>query len=333
MSLIRERWRTLLPLVGGLVLLVILARLFPVPLPEISLAPEPVFELPGQGFAVTNTMLTSWLSIVLLAGLAYFATRRMGLVPTGLQNLMEAAVEALFGLVEQVAGENNATRFFPLVATIFIYILVANWMGLIPGFGSVGIAHEVHEGGHRMEWVQIPGAQVGLLVNEEPGEHEVGWTVLPLLRSVATDLNMPLALALISLFATQLVGVQALGMGYFSKFLNLGWLRKILEGRRSDAERPVSRAEIIMGPIDFVVGVLETVSEFGKLFSFSFRLFGNMFGGEVLLIVMAFLIPYVVSLPFFAFELFVGFMQAFVFAFLTLIFMSMATAGHGAEEH
>ena len=283
-----------------------LATKFPVVMPEISIPAEPIFALPVVGFSVTNTLLATWLTMVILIVGSIAVTRRLKLVPSGLQNLVEWGLGTLLDLTENVAGKRGR-KFFPLVATIFIFLLVSNWMGILPGFASVGLMHEAHQGGHEAQHVSILGLDIGILQAEEVGEHEHGWTVFSFLRSAATDLNTPLALALISVFVTQVVGFQAQGIRYFSKFISF---------------------KDVLG---LIVGPLEAVSEFAKIISFSFRLFGNIFAGEVLLAVIAFIIPYLVSIPFFGLELFVGLMQAFVFAMLTLVFMSMATVEHGPE--
>lgn len=282
----------------------------PVVLPEISIPAEPIFTLPAINFAVTNTLLATWLTMLILIVGSILVTRKLTVVPGGLQNLVEWGLGVLLALAESVAGERGR-KFFPLVATIFIFLLISNWTGLLPGFASVGLIQEAHHGGVEAQQVSVLGLNISLLQAEEVGEHETGYTVFSFLRSAATDLNTPLALALISVFATQVVGVQAQGIRYFSKFISF---------------------KDVLG---LIVGPLELVSELGKIISFSFRLFGNIFAGEVLLAVLAFLIPYLVSVPFMGLELFVGLMQAFVFAMLTLVFMSMATMGHGSEgeEH
>ncbi len=282
----------------------------PVAMPEIALPAEPVFTIPGVGFAVTNTLLATWLTMLLLIVGSITVTRNLNMVPSGLQNLVEWGLGVLLNLTESVAGERGR-KFFPLVATIFIFLLVSNWMGIVPGFASVGLIHEAHHGGHEVQQISVLGFNLNILQAVEVGEHDTGWTVFSFLRSAATDLNTPLALAIISVVMTQVVGYQAQGLRYFSKFISF---------------------KDVLG---LIVGPLEAVSELAKIISFSFRLFGNVFAGEVLLAVLAFIVPYLVSIPFFALELFVGLMQAFVFAMLTLVFMAMATMGHGSEgeEH
>lgn len=287
-----------------------LASRLPVVMPEISLPAEPIFTIPVVGFAITNTLLATWLTMLVLTVGAILVTRNLQMVPSGLQNLVEWGLAVLLALTENVAGEKGR-RFFPLVATIFIFLLVSNWTGLLPGFASVGLIHQAHEGGHEVRTISVAGIDVNILQAKEAAEHETGYTVFSFLRSAATDLNTPLALAIIAVVATQVVGLRAQGRQYIKKFISF---------------------DDVMG---LVVGPLELVSELAKIISFSFRLFGNIFAGEVLLAVLAFIVPYLVSIPFFGLELFVGLMQAFVFAMLTLVFMAMATTGHGpeGEEH
>ncbi|NIN68274.1 MAG: F0F1 ATP synthase subunit A [Anaerolineae bacterium] len=289
---------------------VFLAMRFPVVMPEVALPAEPIATIPVIGFTVTNSLLATWLTMLLLIVGSILVTRRLKMVPSGLQNLLEWGLGALLGLCENVGGERGR-KFFPLVATIFVFLLISNWMGLLPGFASVGLIHPAHHGGNQVETVSILGTDVHILTAEEVGEHESGYTVFSFLRSAATDLNTGLALALISVVATQVIGVQALGLRYFKKFISF---------------------DDVLG---IVVGPLELVSELAKIISFSFRLFGNIFAGEVLLAVLAVIVPYLISIPFYGLEMFVGLMQALVFGFLTLVFMSMATVGHGSEgeEH
>jgi F-type H+-transporting ATPase subunit a len=284
-----------------------LATKLPVVMPEISLPAEPIFTIPAVGFAVTNTLLATWLTMLLLALGSIAVTRNLKMVPGRLQSLVEWGLGVLLSLAEGIAGERGR-KFFPLIATIFIFLLVSNWTGILPGFASVGLIHEAHHGGHEVAQTSLLGINVNILQAHEVGEHDTGYTVFSFLRSAATDLNTPLALALISVVATQVVGVQAQGLRYFSKFISF---------------------KDVLG---LIVGPLEAVSELAKIISFSFRLFGNIFAGEVLLAVLAFIVPYLVSIPFFGLELFVGLMQAFVFAMLTLVFMTMATMGHGSES-
>jgi F-type H+-transporting ATPase subunit a len=198
----------------------------------------------------------------------------MTLVPKGIQTVAEIIVGSLYEFFTSVAGK-YIKEFFPLIATFFLFIVTANWFGLLPGVGTV--------------------------VFTESGKF------LPILRGSNADLNMTLALAIISIVAIQYFGFKTLGFHYSTRYVNL------------------------KGPIDFFLGILEIISQFANILSFAFRLFGNIFAGEVLLTVMAFLIPFIVPLPFMALELFVGFIQALVFAMLTAAFLNVAVS-HGEAE-
>jgi F-type H+-transporting ATPase subunit a len=247
---------------------------------NISLAAEKIIEI--GPIAITNTMLVTWIAIILLSTLAYFATRNMTKVPGKLQNFFEFAIEALLGLIDNItADREKSKKFLPLVATIFLFIITCNWMGLIPGFETIG----------RFEFIQ--GKEV----------------LVPFLRSPASDLNTTLALAIIAIVSVQIVGITSVGFfRYFKKFINF------------------------KGPIDFFVGIVESISEFAKIISFSFRLFGNVFAGGVLLAVVSSLIPFIIPIPFYGMELFVGAIQALVFAMLTTVFLQMATVAHDTEH-
>lgn len=312
-----------------------------VPFPEILLPAEPVVHLGQVGpfkLVITNTILATWLAMLVLVGLSLLATRRLELVPNSrLQNLAEALVEWMYGVVESVAGERHwARQFFPLVATIFLFILTANWMGLLPGYTTIGLIEPADHGKVcRFVPAHIGPLEVGILpvfgaVCEEvaAGEHhepagpEGGVLVgklIPILRSANTDVNTPLAIALVAMLFVEYWGIKALGpIGYGSRFFNF---QNLLRGR------------IFIGLVDLFIGLLELIAEFARIISFTFRLFGNIFAGEVLLASIAFLAPLVVALPFYGLELFVGFIQAAVFAMLTLVFAKLAVTPHHGEEH
>jgi F-type H+-transporting ATPase subunit a len=282
-------------------------------LPHIQLPAENVSSSPLFGnFYLTNTMVATIIADVILILIAIAVTRavRSGeLIPKGIPGAIEAILEVINNLTESTAGK-WAKRIFPYFATITLLVLVVNWMELIPGVDSIGkIEHAEHEG-FAIDEV-VPG--VYTLVNQEI-EH--GYTLVPFVRVASTDLNFTVALALISVLMTQVMGVRALGGTYFTKFINVGGVIK----------RPV------FGVIDFFVGLLELLSEFSKILSFSFRLFGNIFAGSVLLFVIGTLIPVFVQSLFLGLEFFVGLIQAVVFGMLTMVFMAQATQGHG-EHH
>ncbi|MBI2845829.1 MAG: F0F1 ATP synthase subunit A [Chloroflexi bacterium] len=304
-----------------LIALILIGIIFPytpwgaflrVELPEIVLAPEILFHFPVTGFEfpVSNTLLTSWIVMAILILGSFLGTRRMKLLPSRLQNLLEVAIEAILSLVNSVAGEERGKKFFPVVATIFLYVLLSNWLGLVPGFGPIGLKETV-----------------------PPGE-EAGEILIPIFRSPSTDINMALALALVSVGLTQVYGMQALGVGgYIGKFINL---RRIIQffipGKDKKAGGRGRIGLLIQGLLDLFIGAIELVSEAAKILSFTFRLLGNIFAGEVVLLIMAFFAPFFLPLIFFAFETFVGFIQAFIFAVLTLVFMTLATTSHEIEE-
>lgn len=321
-------------------------------LPHIQLPAEaysstPLFTLPGIGpFYWTNTLTAMVLADIILLLLAFSVNRavRSGkMIPGGVAGAVEALLEVIYNLTESTAGKWSR-RIFPFFATITLLVLVVNWMELIPGVDSIGILHE-SDHGYPVEQV-APGV---MTIVEQTGEAEAaaegavqaegaegaeatspgepsaaeeaeahgGYALIPYVRVLSTDLNFTVALALISVIMTQVIGFQALGASYFSKFINVGGL----------FSRP------IFGVIDFGVGLLELISEISKILSFSFRLFGNIFAGSVLLFVIGTLVPVFAQSIFLMLEFFVGLIQAVVFGMLTMVFMAQATHGHGGEHH
>lgn len=238
---------------------------------EISLAAEQIFNI--AGFPITNTLILAWITMGILIFLGAASTYKLSPVPGRLQNFMELVVEQSYNFVKGIIGSDKETeKIYPFILTFFIFILLSNWLGLIPGVGTIGIS-------------------------VDHGEH----SFFPLLRAPASDLNTTLAFAIISVTITNIFGIAAIGFfKHFGKFITF------------------------KNPIAFFVGVLESIAEVAKIISFSFRLFGNVFAGEVLLVVIAALIPYIAPLPFLGLEIFVGFIQALVFAMLTLIFIKVA---------
>jgi F-type H+-transporting ATPase subunit a len=330
--------RVLVPaaiLVVGLVVL----SLLPIPkvvVPEISISAETVLNI--FGFPISNTLLATWLTMILLIVGSWLITRKLEMVPGRLQGAMEMFIEAMYNLVEGAVERKWARRFFPIVMTIFVFLLVSNWLGVTPLYGGWGVLHHSTTG-HPVEWIN--GSEtVGLWVKADTGEANAGqaeagegelYTLAPMFRSAATDMNTTFALAIISVALTQVFGVWALGRGYFGKFVSVGKLVEAFTKRGLGCAGRIFA--IFMGIIDVMVGMIETISEISKVLSFSFRLFGNIFAGEVLLGVIGFLIPYLVSLPFYGLELFVGFVQALVFMMLTVAFFVTAMSSvHGREE-
>lgn len=222
------------------------------------------------GIPLTATLVTTWLTMAILLVLALTVRSRLALVPGKLQSTAEMVVGGVFDYMSDVLESRQmASKYFPVVMTIFIFVLALNWVGLLPGVTSIGFTHDGH--------------------------------FTPLLYPAATDLNITLAFAIIAFFTIEIAGVITLGLWkYGGKFINFS------------------------SPLNFIIGIIELISELARLISFSFRLFGNIFAGKTLLVVVMFFIPYVVPVPLYAFEVFVGFIQAFIFAILTLFFIKLA---------
>ena len=259
---------------------------------HISIKAESIFNLGGI-LPVTNSLFTTWLVMVLLLIFSYLVTFRMKKIPGVLQSIFEILIDGIYSLFEGILGDKIKTHF-PVIATIFIFVLFNNWVGLLPGVGTVGF----WESGEN-KTVEISVKKV--FASEPREDTSSGHKVfVPLFRAGTADLNTTLALGIIAVVYIQYAGLKTLGLSYFKKFFNLS------------------------NPVNTFVGLLELILEFAKIISFSFRLFGNIFAGEVLLTVIAFLVPIIAPLPFLGLELFVGFIQALVFALLTTVFLSLA---------
>jgi F-type H+-transporting ATPase subunit a len=317
-----RRWVVLVLMIAGF----ILGGIFVPVQPEIAVAPEKLIEEPiaenflGLGpLYLVNTIPTLVVTIILLVIIAYFTNRSLkksaqtDLVPRGIGNLMEAILELLYNLTEGSAGAKWARAIFPWFATILIYVLFANLLKLIPGFESIGVLHQAHGEGHAIQ--ELGGGWANLLPTKV---EEGGYILAPFFRGISVDLNFTAALAIVAVIAIQFIGLRSQGLGYFSKFFNTRRMFKVP----------------FFGAMDFLVGLLELISELSKILSFAFRLFGNMFAGIVLVAIVAGLLGKISILPAMVmmFELFVGVIQAFVFGMLTMVFMAQATQGHG-EEH
>lgn len=313
-----RRWVVLVLMIVGFVLGGIYAPVQP----EIVVAPEKLVEEPlvenFLGFGplyFVNVLPTLAVTIVLIVVIAFFTNRSLknsantDLVPRGIGNLMEAFFELLYNLTEGSAGTKYVRMIFPWFATIMFYVLFANLLKLIPGFESIGVLHP-HGGEHAVR--ELHGWHI---FNTELSEEYV---LAPFFRGISVDLNFTFALALISVVFIQVVGFRAQGWGYLTKFFNTKRMFKVP----------------FFGAMDFLVGLLELISELSKILSFAFRLFGNMFAGIVLVAIVAGLLGKFSILPamIMMFELFVGVIQAFVFGMLTMVFMAQATQGHG-DEH
>ncbi len=245
---------------------------------NISLKAEEIFRI--GNWPVTNALLMSFLSLAILTLIFFAIKKSLKPVPGRIQGGAEVLMEGILGLMDGVLhNREESEKYMPLVATIFLFVLTSNWMGILPGVGTIGF-YERGAGGD---------------------------IFVPYFRSAASDLNFTLAMAIMAVLAANVFGVAAMG------FFKYG-------GKFFTVKKPF--------PISTFVGLLELISEFAKIVSFSFRLFGNVFAGEVLLTIIAFLVPVFVPLPFLFLEIFVGFIQALVFAMLTLVFIGGATASH-----
>lgn len=343
-----RKLQILLAVLGAIVLMVLGNMFLRFHLPPVTVRAEP---LPGWvigGVPITNALITALLVDLILVVLSVLATRRMQLVPSGLQNFMEFLVETLYNLTLSIAGSKWTPRFFAIVATIFFYVLVSNWFGLLPGLAAVGFceSHAEMAASHPPTvWDRVHARTVARLAAPLPAQEgakeptywgcQPGEIIVPLFRSPSTDLSSNLALALVSVGMTQVFGVMALGGRYFTKFFNLSGILRAFQPDASGQRRGCAGmvGTFLFGCIEFFVSILEAITEVAKLLSFSFRLFGNIFAGEVMLLVLASLMPLVLTLPFIGLEVFVGLIQAFIFYVLTLAFFTIATVTHESQGH
>jgi F-type H+-transporting ATPase subunit a len=270
-------------------------------LPDIKIAPETLFSIPFPFFGIgslpiSNTLLSTWLSIIIVLVFGFVAKRNLSLVPKGVAHFFEWIFDLILGLCEEVAGQVKGRKFFPIVCTIFLFVLTSNYLELIPGVESIGTINDPN----------VTPFLGFLLYTKADSNHITPW-----LRPATTDLNLTIGLAIISVVITQIYGFRMLGPK-----LQLGRYFTLRDG-----------------VIGIFVGLLEAILELARVVSFSFRLFGNVFAGDVLLLVIAFLVPALGPIPFLLLETLVGLVQAFVFAMLTLVFLSLGTSAHGGEDH
>jgi F-type H+-transporting ATPase subunit a len=265
---------------------------------ESTLFAEPIYHI--GNFTITNSLLSSWMTVVILVIFFISIGKKIKRIPRGIQNIFEMILEQALELADSITGSRKISeKFLPISLALFLFILVNNWLGLLPGMGTIGFI-------------------------EQEGAHKV---FIPLFRGGTADINTTLALALFSVVASHVMGVLTIGIWkHFNKFVNLKVLAEIPGKIRKDA------TVVLVNPIQAFVGIVEFIGEIAKIASLSFRLFGNIFAGEVLLASMMALFAYVLPLPFIFLEIIVGLIQALIFAMLTLVFMTIATQDH-AEEH
>ncbi len=268
---------------------------------ETTLFAEPILHV--GNFTITNSLLNSWLTVIILVVFFILLSKKITKIPKGIQNIFEILLEEALKLADSITGNRKKSeKFLPICLTLFLFILVNNWLGLIPGVGTIGFV--------------------------ESGEH--GKVFIPLLRGATADLNTTLALALFAVVASHVMGVLVIGIWkHFNKFVNLEAFLEIPKKIGKDF------TVVLVNPVKAFVGVVEVVGEIAKVASLSFRLFGNIFAGEVLLASMMALFAFFLPLPFMFLEVIVGLIQALIFSLLTLVFMTIAAEDHseGAHEH
>lgn len=263
---------------------------------EITLFAEPVFHL--KDFVVTNALFTSWFVVFFIVIVSFILRSRLKEVPTGIQNIFEIIIEGALSLCDQVTNSRALSmKIFPFAISVFFFVLINNWFGILP-LGGLGIIEE--------------------------GEH--GLAFIPFLRGGTADINTTIALAVMAVVGANLFGVFSIGIWKtFNKYVNLKALGGIFTKVRKDP------TVIIVAPVTFFVGLIEIVGEFAKVASLSFRLFGNVFAGEVLLASMAALFAYAIPVPFLFLEILVGVIQALIFSILLVVYFTISASDH--DEH
>ena len=263
---------------------------------ENTLYAEPIAHI--GSFNITNSLMTSGLGLIIIIILSFAIGRKIKKVPTGLQNVMEMIIEGFLGVFDGVTGNRKRSlKFAPIVLTFFFFVLINNWLGIIPGVGSIG------------QVISLNGEQF----------------FIPYLRGGTADLNTTLALATIGVVLSHIIGVVTIGWwNYLNKFINI---KAVLEIPSKVMKDPVI---LLVNPIKVFVGFIEIIGELAKVVSLSFRLFGNVFAGEVLLAAMSAILAYGIPIPFLFLEILVGLIQALIFAMLILTYLTINTT---AEEH
>jgi len=268
---------------------------------ETTLFAEPIFHF--GNFTITNSLLNSWLVLIIILISALIIGKKIKKIPSGIQNYLEIIFEGALNLADSVTGSRQKSlKFIPVVLPLFFFILLNNWLGLLPGVGSIG-------------FIEGQGAEK---------------IFVPLLRGATADLNTTLALAILAVIITHIFGVIMAGAwSHLNRFIGLQLILEIPKKVFKEKEYTA----ILVNPIKFFVGLIELVGELAKVASLSFRLFGNIFAGEVLLGAMAAIFAYILPIPFMFLEIVVGLIQALIFAMLTLVFLTVMTTSHEESEN
>ncbi len=263
-----------------------------------TLFAEPVFK--NDLFPITNSLITSWIAVIIIVILSLVIKKNIKKIPGKLQQTFELIIEGGYNLCDQVTNSRKLSeRIFPLAFAIFFFVLLNNWLGLLP-LTAIGTI-QIHDG-HQM--------------------------FVPFIRGGTADINTTLALGLMAVIGSNIFGIFAIG-GWktFNKYFNVKAVGKSVKNIKKEPTGAV------VGPIKFFVGVLEFIGEIAKVASLSFRLFGNIFAGEVLLVSMSTLVAYFVPIPFLFLEVIVGIIQALIFSMLTLVYFTIASHDHDEEHH
>ena len=276
---------------------------------HVVLPSEAMFHM--GDFKITNTLISSWITIILLCALFFFATRKMKVIPGRLQSFAEVVVDGIHNAIEGVAGAKHVRIFLPIVTTIFLYVVTNALLALVPLWGTWGPIEHITEGSHTYA------------------------ITVPFLRAANTDINLTLSIAIVSFLFIEYLGFSRIGpFKYLDSFFQFSSLGKAFADLFKGNWKSFLSG-FLFGFINIYVGLLEILSHFIRIVSFTFRLFGNMTAGEILLGVMTFLVAFIAPVPFYGLETLVGFLQAMIFAGLTLVFGVMAVTSHHEEgaEH
>ncbi len=281
---------------------------------EIRIQPNIIFYI--GPLPVTNTLFSTWITILVLVVFFFFATRRRALIPSGIQNVAEYLIEFLLGLVEGVSGKEKGKTFFPLVGTLFLFIITCNLLDVIPGVDTIGTINTA-----AIQAAHITSQPVlGFLLFGDLSNMLIPW-----IRPATSDLNLDFAMSITVVVTCQILGLITLGpAAHVGKYINLRTFFKSL--------RKLDFGGVFQGFIEFFVGIIDIISELSRTLSLAFRLFGNIFAGAAVLAVFAFILPFLADVAFIPLELFVAFVQALVFSLLTLVYLQMATTAEHTDE-
>lgn len=265
---------------------------------NITLFAEPLYHY--KSFTITNALLSSWFAVFIIIIISLILRSKLKVIPGKIQNIFEIIVDGALGLCDQVTNDRALSiRIFPIAISVFFFVLINNWLGLLP-LGGFGIL--------------------------EQGEH--GLAFVPFLRGGTADINTTIALAVMAVLGANLFGIFSIGLWKtFNKYVNLKVLGGIFTKIRHEP------MVIVVAPITFFVGLIEIIGEFAKIASLSFRLFGNVFAGEVLLVSMAALVAYIIPIPFIFLEILVGVIQALIFSILLVVYFTISASDHDEPAH